>query len=89
MFALGLENRLIPCTFAPGNHSLLVETLIAHGKMLCKDDPYNPFDREIKPEDATLIFYGHGDTEEYDEDWISIAELIKISVNIIIGIINN
>ncbi len=49
-------DQQILCTSSLENHSLLVDILIKHGKMLCKDNPYNPFDREIKPEDGTLFF---------------------------------
>ena len=67
----------IMCTTSLDDHSLIVEILINHGITLCKDDPSNPFDKEIDPSDATLIFYGHGDPGKYGENWISIAESVK------------
>jgi PKD repeat protein len=67
----------IICTTSLDDHSLIVEILINHGITLCKDDPSNPFDKEIDPSDATLIFYGHGDPGKYGENWISIAESVK------------
>jgi sirohydrochlorin ferrochelatase len=67
----------ILCTTSLDDHPLLVEILIDHGIQLCKDNPRNPFDKEIDPSDATLIFYGHGDPGTYGENWKNLAESIK------------
>ncbi len=65
------------CTTSFDDHLLVVEALIDHGILSCKDNPRNLFDEEIDPSDATLIFYGHGDPGKYGENWISLAESIK------------
>lgn len=67
----------ILCTTSLDDHPLLVEILIYHGIQLCKDNPRNPFDKEVDPGDATLIFYGHGDPGTYGENWKNLAESIK------------
>ena len=67
----------ILCTTSLNNHPLLVEILIDHGIQSCKDNPWNPFDKEVDPGDATLIFYGHGDPGTYGENWKTLAESIK------------
>ena len=70
-------DRQIFCTSALEDNPLLVDILVDYGKMLCEDDPHNPFDREVDPKDATLIFYGHGDPGDYGRNWIFLAESIK------------
>ena len=70
-------DQQILCTSSLENHSLLVDILIKHGKMLCEDDPSDLFDREVDPKDATLIFFGHGDPGDYGKNWVSLAESIK------------
>ena len=73
-----LETDLqIFCTNALEDHPLLIDILIDYGKMLCEDDPHNPFDRKVNPREATLIFYGHGDPGDYGKNWVSLAESIK------------
>lgn len=70
-------NVQIFCTTALEDNPLLIDTLVDYGKMLCEDNPHNPFDREVDPRDATLILFGHGDPGDYGKNWISLAESIK------------
>lgn len=64
----------ILCTGAMDNNSLVSEILTEHGLGLCKGDPYDPRDRYIKPEETTLIIYGHGDANEWLQNWVDLAE---------------
>jgi len=65
------------CTNALEDNPLLVDILVDYGKMLCENDPHNPFDRRVDPKDATLILFGHGDPGDYGKNWISLADSIK------------
>ncbi|RLF49256.1 MAG: hypothetical protein DRN20_02630 [Thermoplasmata archaeon] len=65
------------CTRAMDDDPLVAEILLEHGLKLCKGNPYDPRDTNIKPEDATLIFYGHGDAEEWFQNWVAIADSLK------------
>ena len=64
----------ILCTGAMDNNSLVAEILTEHGLGLCNGDPYDPRDKDIKPEEATLVIYGHGDAEEWLQNWVDLAE---------------
>jgi len=68
------------CTRAMDDDPLIAEILLEHGLKLCKENPYEPRDRDIKPEDASLIFYGHGDAEEWFQNWVAIADSLKSQI---------
>lgn len=50
---LGTDLQIF-CTNALEDHPLLIDILVDHGKMLCEDNPLNPFDRKVNPKDANL-----------------------------------
>ncbi|RLF70180.1 MAG: hypothetical protein DRN35_04715 [Thermoplasmata archaeon] len=68
------------CTRAMDDNPLVAEILLKHGLKLCKGNPYDPRDTDIKPEDASLIFYGHGDAEEWHQNWVAIADSLKSQI---------
>lgn len=62
------------------DHDLILEILIDHGLGLCGSRPYRPRDKVVNPEDASLLLYAHGDSDEFFEGWEKLAEKVEESL---------